>query len=164
MPTLPERHERLKRSASAQRKKKGDPRTRERVSRLRAERRRAGWQQAEVWFDSGTAALLAQLRQPGEALHEVVRRALQALQAQDAHGDQVVTSNVTSSFSVDTLNYEVRLPALMARLWAMADEGLSHQKMANRLNAEREPTLSRRGQWQAGTVGKLLKAYPRHGC
>ena len=38
----------------------------------------------------------------------------------------------------------------------MQDEGLSLQAIANRLNKEGVPTLSGRGQWQAGTVGKLL--------
>jgi hypothetical protein len=45
---------------------------------------------------------------------------------------------------------------VLARLQAMQAEGCSHQAMANRLNAEREPTLSRKGTWQAGMVGKLL--------
>jgi excisionase family DNA binding protein len=51
---------------------------------------------------------------------------------------------------------QARKAALLPRLQAMQAEGLSHQAMANRLNREREPTLSRKGTWQAGTIGKLL--------
>ena len=51
---------------------------------------------------------------------------------------------------------QARKAAVLARLQAMQAEGCSHQAMANRLNAEREPTLSLKGTWQAGTVGKLL--------
>ena len=42
------------------------------------------------------------------------------------------------------------------RLLAMEAEGLSHRAMADRLNTERVPTISGGGQWQPGTVGKLL--------
>jgi hypothetical protein len=40
----------------------------------------------------------------------------------------------------------------------MHGEGFSHQAMADRLNAEDIPTLSGKGRWQKGTIGKLLKA------
>jgi hypothetical protein len=145
-------------------KPKGDEKARARVQRLRQRRKEQGWQPYELWLPRDTASLLTELKEPGEALHDTIGRALRALQAQDTQGGQSVTSNVTSSFSGDDMSYEERKPAVLARLWAMQAEGLSHQEMANRLNAEGVPTLSGRGQWQAGTVGKLLKAYPRHGC
>jgi Recombinase len=45
---------------------------------------------------------------------------------------------------------------LLDRLRAMQAEGLSLQAMANRLNSEGVPTLSGKGRWQKGTIGKLL--------
>jgi hypothetical protein len=44
-----------------------------------------------------------------------------------------------------------------AALRARRAEGLSHQAIADRLNKENVPTRSGRGQWQAGTIGKLLQ-------
>jgi excisionase family DNA binding protein len=114
---------------------------------------RASTPAVEQPFDADTLALAEKLRQPGESLSAVVRRALCTL-AYDAQGGH----------AGETLNYDERKPAVLTRLWAMQDEGQSHQAMATQLNTEGVPTLSRRGQWQAGTVGKLLKAYPRHGC
>jgi hypothetical protein len=46
--------------------------------------------------------------------------------------------------------------ALLDRLRAMQAEGLSLQKMADRLNDDGVPTLSGRGRWQKGTIGHLL--------
>jgi hypothetical protein len=130
---------------------KGDEKSRARVYRLRERRKAQGWQDYDLSLPPEMAALLSELKQPGEALHSVIGRALQALRAQGTYG----------------LSPDERLPALIERMWGMHDEGLSHQaianRLANRLNEEREPTSSGRGQWQAGTVGRLLKAYPRHG-
>jgi excisionase family DNA binding protein len=47
--------------------------------------------------------------------------------------------------------------AILQRLQAMRAEGLSQQAMADRFNKEQIPTLSGRGRWQAGTIGKLLQ-------
>jgi len=38
----------------------------------------------------------------------------------------------------------------------MQAEGLSLQKIADRLNADGVPTLSGKGRWQKGTIGNLL--------
>jgi hypothetical protein len=38
----------------------------------------------------------------------------------------------------------------------MQAEGLSLQKIVDRLNHERLPTLSGKGRWQKGTIGNLL--------
>jgi hypothetical protein len=46
--------------------------------------------------------------------------------------------------------------AVLTRLRAMQAEGLSLRTMANRLNAEGVPTLSGKGRWQQGTIGKLV--------
>jgi hypothetical protein len=45
------------------------------------------------------------------------------------------------------------------RRWHEAEQ-LGPQALADRLNAQQVPTLSGRGQWQKGTVSKLLKAQP----
>jgi Recombinase len=46
--------------------------------------------------------------------------------------------------------------AVLQRLQAMQAEGLSLQKIADRLNNEGVPTLSGKGRWQKGTIGHLL--------
>lgn len=46
--------------------------------------------------------------------------------------------------------------AVLTRLRAMQAEGLSLQKIADRLNHEEVLTLSGKGQWQKDTIGNLL--------
>jgi hypothetical protein len=46
--------------------------------------------------------------------------------------------------------------AVLQRLQALQAEGLSLQKIADRLNHEGVPTLSGKGRWQKGTIGNLL--------
>jgi Recombinase len=46
--------------------------------------------------------------------------------------------------------------AVLQRLQALQAEGLSLQKIADRLNHEKVPTLSGKGRWQKGTIGNLL--------
>jgi hypothetical protein len=46
--------------------------------------------------------------------------------------------------------------ALLSRLRTMQGEGVSLQKIADRLNHEGVPTLSGKGQWRKGTIGNLL--------
>ena len=46
--------------------------------------------------------------------------------------------------------------ALLQPLQALQAEGLSLQKIADRLNHEGVPTLSSKGRWQKGTIGNLL--------
>jgi hypothetical protein len=123
-----------------------------RKRRFRHKRQQAGMKAYELWLAPETAALVEHVKRPDESFSELVHRALHAL-AREQQGDH----------AGETLSPVQRKAALMPRLWAMEAEGLSHQAMANRLHAEGVPTLSGRGQWQAGTVGKLLKAYPRHG-
>jgi hypothetical protein len=45
---------------------------------------------------------------------------------------------------------------VLQRLRTMQAEGLSLQAIANRLNNEGLPTLSGKGRWQKGTIGRLL--------
>jgi hypothetical protein len=67
-------------------KPKGDEKARARVQRMRERRKQAGWQPYELWLPPNSAALLAELKAPGEAVHDTIGRALRALQAQDAQG------------------------------------------------------------------------------
>jgi multidrug resistance efflux pump len=64
-------------------KPKGNEKARARVQRLRERRKQAGMKAYELWLDAHMAGLLAELKEPGEALHDTVGRALRALQAQD---------------------------------------------------------------------------------
>jgi hypothetical protein len=67
-------------------KQTGDVRTRARMQRLREKRKQAGMKAYELWLDPDTAAVLAQLKHPGESLTRVIRRAVLALQVQDTPG------------------------------------------------------------------------------
>ena len=51
--------------------------------------------------------------------------------------------------------------ALVARLHEMRARGMSLKAMVDQLQAEGLPTLSGHGQWQKGTVDKLLHSQPR---
>jgi hypothetical protein len=128
------------------RKPTGDAKARARVQRLRERRKAQHWRTYELMLPPETAALLAELKPRGEALHTTIKRALQALRAQNGSGPAPMTAEP----------YDERKAALLARLRAMQAEGLSYQKIANQLNAEGEPTLTHKGRWQAGTVGKML--------
>ncbi len=46
---------------------------------------------------------------------------------------------------------------VFTRIRHLQGEGLSLQAIANRLNAEGIPTLSRKGSWEKGTISNLLK-------
>jgi hypothetical protein len=127
-------------------KPKGDTTAYVRMQRMRERRKQAGWQPYELWLDPETSVLLSDLKQPGEALHTLVRRALRAL-AREEQGDH----------AGETLSPVQRKAALVARMRAMHAQGLSGQAIATQLNAEGEPMLSGRGTWEKGTVDNLLK-------
>ena len=46
---------------------------------------------------------------------------------------------------------------VLARLRAYRAQGLSLQQIADAMNAAGVPTLTGRGRWQKGTIGKLLR-------
>lgn len=48
---------------------------------------------------------------------------------------------------------------VLSRIQELHKQGLSHLKIAGELNSQGLPTFSGRGQWQAGTVQKLLKQH-----
>jgi len=130
-------------------KPKGDNKNRDRVQRLRQRRKAQGWQPFDLWLSPDDAGLLTEIKQPGEPLHELIGHALRALRTLRAQGDS-------------GLRYEERKAALQERIRVMYEvEKLTHQQIADRFNAAHEPTLSHRGDWQSGSVGRLLKTYPR---
>jgi hypothetical protein len=67
-------------------KQTGDMKTRARMQRLRGKRKQAGMKACELWLAPDTAAVLAQLKHPGESLTRVIRQALLTLKAQDTPG------------------------------------------------------------------------------
>jgi hypothetical protein len=95
-----------------------------------------------VWLPT---ALVDELRQPDESMNAFLARALEALRQQ-----------APGAVPPAALAQAARKAAVVARLRALKAEGLSLQAIANRLNAEGEPTLSGRRVWQKGTVGDLL--------
>jgi len=46
---------------------------------------------------------------------------------------------------------------ILAQVYKLQSAGLSHRKIADRLIADKVPTLSGKGSWKAGTVSNLLK-------
>jgi hypothetical protein len=114
-----------------------------RKRRYRQRRRAAQLKAYEVWLPE---TLVSELRQPDETMNALVARALAALQ-QQAPGPMPAAV-------VDPVQ---RKAALVTRLRALKAQGLTLQAIAQQLNAEGVPTISGRGQWQAGTVGNLLQ-------
>jgi hypothetical protein len=49
--------------------------------------------------------------------------------------------------------------AVLRSLRAIQAQGFSLPAMADRFNTEGVPTLSAKGRWQKGTIGKLLRAH-----
>jgi excisionase family DNA binding protein len=108
-------------------------------------------------FDADTLALMEKLQQAVQArdaqgwraavvrLHDAVLQ--QAVQDQDGQGP--------TSMAGDTPHPMQYREAMLARLRAMKAEGLSLQKMADRLNNERVPSL-KGGRWHKGTIGDML--------
>jgi hypothetical protein len=71
--------------------------------------------------------------------------------------DENVAARDTSGRQPDTPDKA----ALVARLHQMRASGLSLSQIAGQLQAEGVPTLSGKGQWQKGTVDKLLHSQAR---
>ena len=107
---------------------------RERMARLRRNRLIKGERQVTVWLDGASLARLATLRGHGERDSDVVRRALQVLEAQQA------------------AEHEVHNRALEAQIRAMDAAGLTLRQIANRLNKAGEPAGTETGRWDVDTV------------
>jgi hypothetical protein len=114
-----------------------------RKRRYRQRRRARGTKAYEVWLPEH---LVDELRQPDETMNAFVARALTALQ-QQAPGAMPVAVGTPQ---------QQRKAAIMPRLRAMRAQGMSHQAIATTLTAEWVPTISGRGNWTSGAVGKLL--------
>ena len=92
----------------------------------------------------------------GQTLHEV--------HAERSH--TVLQENGHAAAS-DTSAQQLDIPdkaALVARLHQMRASGLSLSQIAGQLQAEGLPTLSGKGQWQKGTVDKLLHSQVKRGA
>jgi|SRR5262245_24610156 len=76
--------------------------------------------------------------------------------AQEAEAAADVEADELPHQTPDPIDPQQRRAVLIARLQAMRAQGMTHQAIANQLNAEGVPTLSGRGKWTAGAVGKLL--------
>jgi hypothetical protein len=66
-------------------------------------------------------------------------------------------SSAPGTVTLAQLDPVQRKAALVARLRELKAQGLTYEAIANQLNVERVPTISGRGHWTGGTVGKLLK-------
>jgi hypothetical protein len=123
-----------------------------RKRRLREKRRREGWEQFELWLPPETAGLYAELKAPGEALHETVERAFRALQAQVAQGPTPMVGG--------TLSLAQYKAAMLPRLRAMQAQGLSMQGIADRLYAEGIPSPTGNKRWHKAVIAAWLKEAP----
>jgi hypothetical protein len=129
-----------------------------RKRRYRQKRRAAQLKAFEVWLPT---ALVDELKQPDESMNALVARAMDALDALRQRPPEALRQRPPEALrpppATAGLTWEQRKAALVARLQAMAAAGLSYQAIATQLNAEQVPTLSGRGAWLPGTVGKLLQ-------
>ena len=57
---------------------------------------------------------------------------------------------------------EDRNKEVFKRIKKMKEDGLSNQKIADKLNDENVPTFSNRGTWSKATVHKIVKKTPTY--
>jgi hypothetical protein len=115
---------------------------------------------------TGIAEMMARLdqlftgMQHLEQLMEHVLERLEGPQAPAIETGETVAHVTTSTPQNADLTTERPAPpskaAILHRLRAMQADGLSLQTIADRFNLEGVPTLSGKGQWRKGTIGKLL--------
>jgi hypothetical protein len=127
---------------------KGDTTAYVRMKRMRERRLQEGWQTYQVWLRGEDAALLLELKQPGENLSETFARGLHALKAQATQG--------ATPMAGGTLHPAQYREAMAARILAMHEQPMSQRKIASQLNAEGVPTLTGYGKWRHEIVGELL--------
>lgn len=131
-------------------------------------------EQLALRFPDGTRDRIRALARPGETMTNVVLRALDCL---TTNGDDVATDHQGNGLQIQIDALAARVDALegkpstahqrpinetperlaaLERVRRLRETGASFQQIASTLNLEGIPTLSGRGQWQPGTVGKLL--------
>ncbi len=130
-------------------------------------------EQLALRFPDGTRARIRALARPGEPMTNVILRALDGL---SDHGEDRTTDRQDNvQHQIDDLmdrvaalegkpstthqrpiNDATDRDKAMERVRQLRDTGASFQQIAGTLNREGIPTLSGRGQWQGGTVGRLL--------
>ena len=135
-------------------------------------------EQLALRFPDGTRDRIRALARPGETMTNVVLRALDCL---TTNGDDVATDHQGNGLQIQIDALAARVSALegkpstthqrpiddsperlavLERVRQLRETGASFQRIADTLNREGTPTLSGRGQWRGGTVGKLLDATP----
>jgi hypothetical protein len=97
---------------------------------------------------------------------EPVREGKSGQKPQEVHVDSsnTVLQEDETTATRDTAAQQPARPdraALVARLHEMRARGMSLKAMADQLQAEGLPTLSGKGQWQKGTIDKLLHQQAR---
>jgi uncharacterized coiled-coil protein SlyX len=85
------------------------------------------------------------------ALERVVERLL------ERRAREAVPAIPVQPLARSTPESALKKAAVLQWLRAMQAEGLGPQAIAERLNAERVPTLRGEGRWHRGTIGNLLK-------
>jgi predicted transcriptional regulator len=138
----------------------------------------ASTQDDEVYYMSNTANTLADIRQALARQEAQIQAIVQALERQAtgesnglvaSHADTAPTTQEGTQVATDTTASPVALvprvkadkATVIARLWEMHEAGLDSTQIAKAFQEEELPTLSGKGEWQSGTVRKLLKAATR---
>jgi len=114
-----------------------------------------------TYYCNTTKALTGQQSAP-----EPVREGTDGQAPQEVHAESsnTVLQEYGDAAARDTSGGQPGIPdkaALVARLQQMRASGLSLSQIAGQLQAEGLPTLSGKGQWQKGTVDKLLRSQAR---
>jgi Arc/MetJ-type ribon-helix-helix transcriptional regulator len=138
----------------------------------------ASTQDDEAYYMSNTANTLADIRQALARQEAQIQAIVQALEPQAtresnglvaSHADTAPTTQEGTQVATDTTASPVALvprvkadkATVIARLWEMHEAGLDSTQIAKAFQEEELPTLSGKGEWQSGTVRKLLKAATR---
>jgi excisionase family DNA binding protein len=85
------------------------------------------------------------------------RPVLVAPVAQEVEADADAEPEAHPHLTPDLIDPQQRRAALVGRLQALRAKGLTLREIAMQMNVEGVPTISGKGQWQAGTVGNLLQ-------
>ncbi len=122
----------------------------------------SSFQQQIGTLEKQLATLQEQLARKDEqikTLQETSGNLLQLVQAQmnRIEHQPETTRAATPSKSPDKPSPDRQ--AVLKIIHKLHKQGLSYLKIAGELNSQGQPTFSGRGQWQAGTIQKLLKQY-----
>jgi hypothetical protein len=155
----------------------------ERSRRWREKRSRQGGRPLSVWLTPDTAQKLDDIvKRSGDPIADAVAKAIDCLHESGAIGEppQITLFDVASNAiepsiptepKPDPLNLadlkkrldqgesiQALRPDLTKLVTVMTESGVSTRAIAARLNDAGLPTLSGRGVWQKGIIGRLLQA------